>query len=126
MFKPGHLLVFASFAPIAASASPPKDTAAFFVLASGPQCFRSSDVSAYTAGPAGFVNVRATGNRWYQMRLSAGCPRFSEMMSVGIRPKHSNWLCEGKGDELIVERLMDRCFVSDIRQLAPGEIPRTT
>lgn len=125
MFKPVHLLVFVSFAAVAASAAPTRQPPARFHYASGPQCFRSSDVSTYTAGPAGLVNVRATANRWFQMRLSAGCPRFSEMISVGIRPKHSNWLCEGKGDELVVSNDV-RCYVSDIRQLSPAEVPRTT
>jgi hypothetical protein len=47
------------------------------------------------------------------------------MFSVGIRPKHSNWLCENKPEELIISNDL-RCYVSDIRQLSPTEIPRTT
>lgn len=125
MFKPGHLLVFTSLAAVAASAAPLKERAARFVYASGPQCFRSSDISSYVSGASGIVNVRATDNRWYQMRLSAGCPQFREMFSVGIRPRHSNWLCENKPEELIINNEV-RCYVSDIRQLAPGEIPHTT
>jgi len=125
MFKPGHLIVFTSFAAVAASAAPPREPTARFVFASGPQCFRSSDISSYVSGPSGIVNVRATDNRWYQMRLSTGCPQFREMFSVGIRPRHSNWLCENKPEELIISNEV-RCYVSDIRQLAPGEIPHTT
>jgi hypothetical protein len=125
MFKPGHLIVFTSFAAVAASPAPPREPAARFVYARGPQCFRSSDISSYVSGASGIVNVRATDNRWFQMRLSPGCPRFREMFSVGIRPKHSNWLCENKPEELIISNDV-RCYVSDIRQLSPTEIPRTT
>lgn len=125
MFKPVHLLVFVSFAAIAASAAPSREPAARFVYAGGPQCFRSSDISSYVSGSSGLVNVRATDNRWYQMRLSGGCPQFGEMFKVGIRPKHSNWLCENKPDELIVSNDV-RCYVNDIRQVSPAEIPHTT
>jgi len=125
MFKPGHLLVFTTFAAVAAFAAPPRQPSARFVYASGAQCFRSSDISSYVSGPSGLVNVRATDNRWYQMRLSSGCPQFREMFSIGIRPKHSNWLCESKPEELIISNEV-RCYVSDIRQLAPAEIPHTS
>ena|SRR5690349_14839210 len=125
MFKPRHLLVFTSFAAVAASGATSRESAGRFFYASGPQCFRSSDISSYVSGPSGLVNVRATDNRWYQMRLSSGCPQFREMFSVGIRPRHSNWLCENRPEELIINNEV-RCYVSDIRQLAPAEIPHTT
>jgi hypothetical protein len=120
MFKPVHLLVFVSFAAVGASASPPVGGSARVHLASGPQCFRASSVSDYRAGSAGVVQVRADGNRWFEFRLSAGCPNFSWLMKIGIRPRESLWLCEGKADELFADDSDGRCFISDIRELASG------
>jgi hypothetical protein len=77
-------------------------------------------VSEYRAGSAGVVQVRADGNRWFEFRLSAGCPNFSWLMQIGIRPRESSWLCEGKADELVADVSEGRCFISDIRELASG------
>ena len=120
MFKPVHLLVFASFTAVGASASPPAGGSVRLASASGPQCFRASDVSEYRPGPAGIVQVRAEGNRWFEFRLSAGCPNFSWLMKIGIRPRESSWLCEGKSDELVADESDGRCIISDIRELAPA------
>lgn len=120
MFKPLHLLVFVSFAAVGAAASPPTDSSVRLHLASGPHCFRASEVSEYRAGSAGVVQVRAEGNRWFEFRLSAGCPNFSWLMKIGIRPKESSWLCEGKPDELVGDESEGRCLISDIRELAPA------
>ena len=120
MFKPVHLLVFVSFTAVGASASPPASSLVRLHLASGPRCFRASDVSEYRAGSAGLVQVRAEGNRWFEFRLSAGCPNFSWLMKIGIRPRESSWLCEGKSDELVADESEGRCFISDIRELAPA------
>ena len=120
MFKPVRLLVFVSFAAVGASASPPTGSFVRLHLASGPQCFRASGVSEYRAGSAGVVQVRAEGNRWFEFRLSAGCPNFNWLMKIGIRPRESSWLCEGQSDELVADESEGRCFISDVRELPPG------
>jgi hypothetical protein len=127
MFKPVQSLVLVSFAAVAASAAPPATSWTQFVRASGPQCFRASGVSRFVPGPPGFVIVRTEGSRWFQMRLSPGCPDFRLIMQIGVRPNDSDWLCEGKADELggLPPDTNGRCFVSDIRELAPGSVPGT-
>lgn len=127
MFKPVHLLVFASFAAVAASAATLASTRVDYVRASGPQCFRASGVSRFLPGPPGFVIVRTEGNRWFQMHLSPGCPDFRLIMQIGVRPNDSEWLCEGKGDELggLPPDSSGQCFVSDIRELPPGSVQGT-
>lgn len=125
MLKPVQLLVLVSFGAVAASAAPPLASRAQFVRASGPQCFRASGVSRFMPGPPGFVVVRTEGNRWFQMHLSPGCPDFRLIMQIGVRPNDSDWLCEGKADELggLPPDASGRCFVSDIRELPPGGVP---
>lgn len=125
MVKPVHLLVFLSFTAVAASAAAPARTGAELFRASGPECFRATGVSRYVAGPPGIVIVKADGNRWFQLRLSPGCPDFRLIMRIGVRPTQSEWLCEGKGDELggLPPESGGQCFVSDIREVPPGAVP---
>lgn len=118
MFKPVHLLVFVSFAAVAASGPTPVRRSPPVPLASGGQCFRASDVSDYRIGAAGVVQVRADGNRWFELRLSPGCPDIRSLKAMGMHPRESSWLCEGQSDELMADS-EKRCIVSDIREL-PG------
>jgi hypothetical protein len=123
MFKPAHFLLLASFSAVAASAQAPTGVP-FFSSVSGRQCFRVATLAGYTPGPPGMVAIRADRGRWFQMHLSRGCPDFSLIMQIGLRPTESTWLCEGDAAELAGLPL-DRnvCFVGDIRRLAPGEAP---
>jgi|SRR5579884_858921 len=128
MFKPVQLLVFVSFTAVAASSAAPASTRADFIRASGPQCFRASEISRFVPGAPGFVMVRTEGNRWFEMHLSPGCPDFRLIMQIGVRPNDSNWLCEGKRDELggLPQSDSGQCIVSDIREVPPGMIPGAT
>lgn len=127
MFKPVHLLVFVGFTALAAGATAPASTSAQYVRATGPQCFRASNVARFVPGPPGFVTVLTEGNRWFQLHLSPGCPDFRLIMKIGIRPTESRWLCEGKAEELGGLPPGDNgpCFVTDIRQLPMGALPGT-
>lgn len=127
MFKPVHLLAFVSFTAVAASVALQASMRSDYFPASGPQCFRASGVSRFMAGAPGFVIVRTDGNRWFQMRLSPGCPDFRLIMKIGVRPNDSQWLCEGKTDELggLPPDNGGRCFVTDIRELPPGAVQGT-
>jgi hypothetical protein len=121
MIKPAHFLALASFTALAASAVlPPSMSPA--VAQSGPQCFRANELYGYSPGPGGFVNIRTSGNRWFQMRLTGGCPDFGWIMQIGIRPMESSWLCEGHAQELIAPHPggLDRCYVSEIRPIIPA------
>ena len=121
MFKPTHFLVLASFTAVAASAVlPPSLSPA--AAQSGPQCFRANELYGYSPGADGTVNIRTSGNRWFQMRLTGGCPDFGWIMQIGIRPMESSWLCEGHAQELIAPHPggLDRCYVSEIRPIMPA------
>jgi hypothetical protein len=118
MIRPAHLLALASFMAVATSAVPPSSAPAF--AQSGPQCFRANELYGYKAGAGGIVNIQSTGHRWFQVRLSRGCPDFGWISQIGIRPMDSSWLCEGQAQELIAPNPagLDRCYVSDIRSMA--------
>ena len=117
MLRPVYSLVFISFAALATSAAL-KGQSPNLVLASGPRCFRASDASDYRPGAPGLVQVRA-GRNQFEFRLSAGCPDIRSLKEIGLRPRDSSWLCEGKTDELMADG-DNRCFISDIREL-PSE-----
>ena len=125
MFKPVCLLVFASFTALAAAATTPTSSSAQDLGASGPQCFRANNVSRFLRGPSGFLFVRTQGNRWFQLHLSPGCPDFRLIMEIGLRPSDSQWLCEGKAEELggLPPSENGQCSVTDIRQLPVGAVP---
>lgn len=127
MFKPVRPLVLISFAALAATPRVSASTDAEYIRASGAQCFRANNVSRFMPGPPGFVIVRTEDNRWFQLHLSPGCPDFRLIMKIGIRPHDSQWLCEGKADELDGLPPGDgaECVVNEIRQLPPGAVPGT-
>ena len=118
MIKPAHFLALASFTALAASAVlPPSMSPA--VAQSGPQCFRANELYGYSPGPGGFVNIRTSGNRWFQIHLTGDCPNFSWIMQIGIRPMESSWLCRGRSQELITPYPggLARCYVSGIQPM---------
>lgn len=87
----------------------------------GRECFRANEVTGYTPGPDGYVEL-ATAEGPFRMRLGPGCPDFGWIMQVGVRPMESSWLCEGKADELITTTPVraNLCTVSEIESLGPG------
>ena len=124
MIKPVHILACVSFAAVAACAAPPYTSAAIGE-SSAQQCFLANEVESYTPGPGGIVNVRVAGDRWFGLQLSESCPGMDWLMQIAIRPRDSNWLCEGRDSHLIAPDpagLHRSCFVSGIRRLSPAEV----
>jgi hypothetical protein len=119
------ILALVSFAAVGACAAQPYDTSEAIGQSRARQCFLANEVNAYTPGPDGFVNVRAGGDRWFAMRLNNYCPHMDWLMQIAVRPRDSNWLCEGEGSYLIApdpSGLNRACFVNEIRRLSPGEV----
>jgi hypothetical protein len=129
MKKPIRSIACAGALGIAGCAAPPGAWAPHYAplrysAMRGPQCFRANEVFGYTPQPDGFVIVH-TAEGPFRMRLGPGCPDFSWIMQIGVRPMESSWLCEGHADELITafETPSSRCAISDIQALAPGAVP---
>lgn len=125
MIKPVSILTCVGFAAVAACAAPPPGAPATVAQSSGPQCFLANEVDGYTAGPGGLVNVKVGHDRWFGMHLSSDCPSMDWLMEIAIRPRDSNWLCEGEASHLIAPDpagLHRECIVSGIRRLAPSEV----
>jgi hypothetical protein len=118
MTKPARLLALASFTLIAACAAPRPGPFAQFADARGRQCFRAGDVSSFSRAEDGFVDIQ-TAEGPFRLRLTPGCPDFSLIMQIGVRPMDSSWLCEGKDEVLITPNATGntRCPISDIRAL---------
>lgn len=128
MVEPVKILAFvssfASFGALAACAAQPYATSEAIGQSGARQCFLANEVNGYSQGPDGFVNVKVDGDRWFGMRLNGSCPHMDWLMQIAIRPRDSNWLCEGQNSFLIAPDpagLNRSCFVSQIRRLGPGE-----
>lgn len=121
MIKPLPLLAGLSFVAITACAGPATTPATDFAQSRAPQCFRVNEVYAYSPGPDGMVQLQ-TAQGPFQMRLGRGCPDFSLIMQIGIRPMEASWLCEGRDDVLITGDPIPRndCTVSEVQSLAPA------
>lgn len=125
MIKPIHMLPCASFIAVAACAAQPYGTSEAIGAASAQQCFLAHEVNSYSPGPDGFVNVRLGDDRWFGMQLGSDCPHMDWLMQIAIRPRDSNWLCEGQNSYLIAPDpagLHRSCMVSGIRRLTPSEV----
>src|SRR4029453_12066015 len=124
MIKPVQILAGASFFAVAACAAQPYATSEAIGASSAPQCFLANEVDSYTPGPDGFVNVKVGTDRWFGMRLGNDCPNMDWIMQIAVRPRDSNWLCEGQNSYLIAPDpagLHRSCFVTGIRRLVPSE-----
>lgn len=122
MIKPVPLFACLSFVAITACAAPVSaPTPQFAAQSRAPQCFRVNEVYAYSPGPEGMVQLQ-TAQGPFQMRLGRGCPDFSWIMQIGIRPMEASWLCEGHDDVLITGDPVPRnaCTVSEVQSLAPA------
>jgi hypothetical protein len=124
MIKPVQILAGASFFALAGCAAQPYATSEAIGASSVPQCFLANEVDSYTPGPDGFVNVKVGTDRWFGMQLGSDCPHMDWIMQIAVRPRDSNWLCEGQSSYLIAPDpagLHRSCFVTGIRRLAPSE-----
>jgi len=124
MFRSVRLLVFSSFVALSACAAPVPEGGTQLALSSGPQCFRVNELRGFRSGPDGLVSIQTAGDRWFQARLSSGCPDFGWIAQIGLRPRNSLWLCEGDADELIAPfpGARNNCYISGIHRLAPGDV----
>jgi len=118
MTRSVRLLAFASFTLLATCVAPPTGPFAQFADARGRQCFRAGDVYGYSQAADGFVDLQ-TGQGPFRLRMTPGCPDFSVIMRIGVRPMDSSWLCEGKDEVLITGNATAnmRCPITDIRAL---------
>ena len=122
MFRPVLSVACATIAVVTSGcAGPSGNPVPQFAQLQGRQCFRANQVYGYTPGPNGDVDVR-TAQGPFRIHLCQGCPDFSWIMQIGVRPVESSWLCEGMPDELITafETQFNRCPISVIQALGPA------
>jgi hypothetical protein len=125
MITPVRLLGVAAGTALASCAVPPGAMPFESAQSSGPQCFLADEVNGYRAEPDGFYNVKVGADRWFRMQLSEDCPSMDWLMQIAIRPRDSNWLCEGENSHLIAPDpagLHRRCLATGIQRLTVAEI----
>ena len=124
MPKTAKWLAIAGSAVLAGCAAPPTPYAPMAAQTNGRQCFRANEVYGYQPGPDGTVVVQ-TGSGPFRLRLGPGCPDFSWIMQIGVRPVESSWLCAGHPDDIITafQTQFSRCSVSEIEPLGPPPLP---
>ncbi|HEY6048642.1 MAG TPA: DUF6491 family protein [Sphingomicrobium sp.] len=117
MPKLAKSLAIAGCAAVAGCAAPPPPYAAI-AQSSARQCFRADQVYGYQQGPYGTVDVQ-TASGPFRLHMGPGCPDFSWIMQIGVRPVESSWLCAGHPDQIITayETQFSRCWVSEIEPL---------
>jgi|SRR5688500_14905326 hypothetical protein len=120
MFRP--CILAAAIAALAGCVDPPGMNAATREARS---CFRSSEVTSFSdAGPDRAL-VKIGRRETWELTLSPGCPDVNWAMRIGIRSRGGERICTGANAELLVpnasETGMQRCLVSDVRQLPPEE-----
>jgi hypothetical protein len=121
MIKPVPLCAYPAMVALAACAVPQDAYSPQYAQSRGPQCFRVNEVYGYSEAGARSVDLN-TAQGPFRMHLGPGCPDFSWIMQIGIRPMESSWLCEGKTDVLITATPVpgNACIVGDIERLEPS------
>ena len=125
MIKSVQVVTCVGFIAVAACAAQPYDTSQAIGQSRAQQCFLANEVRGYSGGGDGFYNLQVGRDRWFGMHLSSDCPDMNWLMQIAVRPRDSNWLCEGQNSFLIAPDpagLHRSCFVSDVRRLAPDEV----
>lgn len=121
MFRPVLSLACATIAAVTSGCAAPSSAPLPEFAQSNRQCFRANQVYGYTPAPDGDVDI-STAQGPFRVHLGSGCPDFSWIMQIGVRPVESSWLCEGRSDELITafQTPFSRCPISGIHALAPA------
>lgn len=105
------------------------ESAAAAAGAAGRQCFRAQEVNGFNPIDRDTVDVRVGAGRVFRLELAHDCQDINWSQRIAIRSRGSSWICSGRplDAELILPEAIgiDRCLVSDIRQLSQAEIDAT-
>jgi hypothetical protein len=107
-------------AGLVASAAPAKERAP---TAAAHQCFQLSAVSGYTHARSDRLYVHTGPGETYLFRTMGPCPDLGWSEAIALDPATAGPICTGIDVDLIVPSRIgpQRCPVSMIRKLAPGE-----
>lgn len=87
-------------------------------------CFYAPHVRGFRAGPNDSIVVNSNSRDYYVLQPYHRCGNINVRMSVAIRPRGSNYVCEGHDVDLYVPGALgaEYCPVRAVRKLTPAEV----
>ena len=112
-------------AAVAACANPGSSDPAMAAAASERRsCFYAPHVRGFRQGPGDSIVVNSNSRDYYVLQPYHRCGNINVRMSVAIRPRGNNYICEGYDADLYVPGALgaEYCPVRAIRKLTPAEV----
>ena len=87
-------------------------------------CFYAPHVRGFRQGPGDSIVVNSNSRDYYVLQPYHRCGNINVRMSVAIRPRGNNYICEGYDADLYVPGVLgaEYCPVKAIRKLTPAEV----
>lgn len=87
-------------------------------------CFYAPHVRGFRQGPNDSIIVNSNSRDYYVLQPYHECGNLNVRMSVSIRPRGSNYVCEGYDADLYVPDVLGAryCPVRAVRKLTPAEV----
>ncbi|MGH7010464.1 MAG: DUF6491 family protein [Caulobacteraceae bacterium] len=92
----------------------------------GTSCFLAREADNFAAQGPRAVNVRVGVDRYYRLDLFNPCPNLDFTMSIAMRSRGSDWICQGTNNDVeIYDRsgpIPEHCLVTRVTRLTPAEV----
>lgn len=87
-------------------------------------CFYAPHVRGFRQGPGDSIVVNSNSRDYYVLQPYHRCGNINVRMSVAIRPRGNNYICEGYDADLYVPGPLgaEYCPVRAVRKLTPAEV----
>jgi len=110
---------------LAGCATPQADDARSSREGDAAACFWPSQVSGFSDAGPDTALVRVGTARYWELKLSPGCPDVDWALRIGIRSRGGQTICPGRPAELVVPEVSGSgarpCLVRSIRRLSDAE-----
>lgn len=102
----------------------PSDPAMAAAASERRACFYAPHVRGFRQGPNDSIIVNSNSRDYFVLQPYHRCGNINVRMSVAIRPRGSNYICEGYDADLYVPGALgaEYCPVRAIRKLTPAEV----
>jgi hypothetical protein len=87
-------------------------------------CFYAPHVRGFRQGPGDSIVVNSSSRDYYLLQPYHRCGNINVRLNVAIRPRGSNYICEGYDADLYVPGVLgyEYCPVRTVRKLTPAEV----
>lgn len=102
----------------------PRDPALAGAASERRACFYAPHVRGFRQGPGDSIIVNSSSRDYYVLEPYHRCGNINVRMSIRIRPRGSNYICEGYDADLYVPGPLgpEYCPVRAVRRLTPAEV----